>query len=138
MLGLCRSVVLLVACLALACPAVAAPPRSILVLDQSDVRGPFYYQIFSAFRSAVNASPGPPVSLDVESLDLSRFAGPAYEQSLQAHLRLKYQDRPIGVVVAIGDAALEYVSRWRMTLWAGVPVVFAMVDQTVANRLTPL
>src|SRR3954471_22073678 len=91
--------------LALGCwPTVAAPPRSILVLDQSDVRGPFYYQIFSAFRSAVNASPGSPVSIYVESLDLSRFAGPTYEQSLQAHLRLKYQDKPIGAVVAIGDA----------------------------------
>ena len=136
MLALCRSAVCLIAWLALECwPAVAAPPRSILVLDQSDVRGPFYYQIFSAFRAAVNASPGAPVSIYVESLDLSRFAGPTYEQSLQAHLRLKYQDKPIGVVVAIGDTALEYVSRWRTTLWPGVPVVFSMVDETTLVRL---
>lgn len=138
MRALCRFCVWLIAGLVVPCwPAVAAPPRSILVVDQSDVRGPFYYQIFSAFRSAVNASAGPAISIYVESLDLSRFAGPAYEQSLQAHLRLKYQDKPIGAVVAIGDAALEYVSRWRMTLWPGVPVVFSMVDETSLARLNP-
>jgi hypothetical protein len=33
--------------------AQEARPRSILVLDQSDVRGPFYYSVFSGLRSAV-------------------------------------------------------------------------------------
>jgi hypothetical protein len=39
------------------------------------------------------------------------LGGPPYEQSLRAHLQVKYQDKPIGVVVAIGDATLEYVLR---------------------------
>ena len=30
-------------------------PSSILVLEQSDVRGPFYSEMFSALRSRVNA-----------------------------------------------------------------------------------
>ena len=117
--------------------ALAAPPRSILVLDQSDVRGPLYYEIFSALRSAVNASSEPPVTIYKESLDLSRFGGPAYDQSLQAHFKVKYQDRPIGVVVAIGDAALEYVLRWRASLWPGIPIVFSMVDENTVARLNP-
>ena len=74
----------------------------------------------------------------MESLDLSRFGGSAYEESLQAHLQVKYQDKPIGVVVAIGDAALEYVLRWRTRLWPGVPIVFSMVDETTLARLSPL
>jgi len=119
-------------------PAFAAPPRSILVLDQSEVRGPLYYEIFSALRSAVNASSGPPVGIYKESLDLSRFGGPAYEQSLRVHLQVKYQDKPIGVVVAIGDAALEYVLRWRTSLWPGIPVVFAMVDERTVAPFGPL
>jgi ABC-type uncharacterized transport system substrate-binding protein len=117
--------------------AAESLPRSILVLDQSDVRGPFYYQIFSALRSAVNASPGAPVSIYVESLDLSRFGGAVYEQSLQAHFRVKYQNKPIGVVVAIGDSSLEYVLRSRTALWPGVPVVFSMVDEKTFARLSP-
>jgi signal transduction histidine kinase len=118
--------------------APASPSRSILVVDQSDVRGPFYYQIFSSFRSTVNATSRSPVSIYVESLDLSRFGGPTYEQSLQAHLQVKYQDRPIGVIVAVGDAALEFVLRWRGTLWPGVPVVFSMADETRIAQLSPL
>src|SRR4051812_7760922 len=133
-----RIAVLLIAFLPEFSLAAESLPRSILVLDQSDVRGPFYYQIFSALRSTVNASPGAPVSIYVESLDLSRFGGPAYEQSLQADFGGKYQNKPIGVLVAIGDSSLEYVLRWRTTLWSGVPVVFSMVDEKTFARLSPL
>jgi len=35
--------------------AQEARPRSMLVLDQSETRGPFYYDIFSALRSTVIA-----------------------------------------------------------------------------------
>jgi signal transduction histidine kinase len=65
------------------------------------------------------------------------LGGPPYEQSLRAHLQVKYQDKPIGVVVAIGDATLEYVLRWRTSLWPGIPVVFSMVDETTVGRLKP-
>jgi hypothetical protein len=35
-------------------------PRSILVLDQSDMRSPFYSAIFSGLRTTVDASHGAP------------------------------------------------------------------------------
>jgi signal transduction histidine kinase len=103
--------------------------RSILFLDQSEARGPFYYQVFSEFGAVVNADIRLHTTLYAESLDLSRFNGAAYEEGLQRHLKEKYQDRPIGVVVALGAATLELVLRWREKLWPGIPVVFAMVDE---------
>jgi len=78
--------------------------RSILVLDQADMRGPFYYQVFSGFRSVVNTDGKSHITLYTESLDLSRFRGKSYEASLRRHFKDKYQDIPIGVVVAIGSA----------------------------------
>src|SRR3954470_18135032 len=117
--------------------AAESVPRSMLILHPSDVRGPFYYQVFSALRSAVNQRPGSPVTIYLENLDLSRFTGPVYEESLQAHLRVKYRDRPVGVVVAVGPAALEYALRWRPELWPGVPIVFSMVDQWTVAQLKP-
>ena len=52
--------------------AVAATlSRSMLIMHQSDLRGPFYYQIFSSLRSAVNADRGPPVTIYSENLDLA-------------------------------------------------------------------
>jgi signal transduction histidine kinase len=126
----------LIACLAqTSLNAEEAHPRSMLVLDQSDARSPFYYQVFASLRAVVNASPGQPVTIYAESLDVSRFSGPAYESGLQQHFQAKYRGRPIGVLVAIGSGALDYVSRWRSELWPGVPVVFAMVDESTAARM---
>jgi signal transduction histidine kinase len=120
------------------CALAAQPvPRSILYLDQANIRGPFYYEIFSELRTTVNASSIPSTTIYAESLDFSRFNGPEYEDSLQAHFRVKYRDKPIGVIVAIGSATLDYVLRWRAKLWPGVPVVFGMVDEPAIVRLKP-
>jgi signal transduction histidine kinase len=116
-------------------PAAEMRAQSILVLDQSDARGPFYYQIFSGLRSTVNADTRSHTTIYAENLDLTRFNGAAYEESLRLQLKEKYRDRPIGVVVAVGTSTLELVLRWREELWPGVPVVFALVDQMDFARL---
>ena len=120
------------------CCAGADPrPRSILVLDQSELRGPFHYELFSGLREVVTRESRSHTTLYAESLDLSRFNGAAYEQSLQRYLQEKYRGRPIGVVVAIGAATLELTLRWRGELWPEMPVVFAMVNETDLARLKP-
>jgi signal transduction histidine kinase len=111
-------------------------PRSILVLEQSDIRGPFYAAIFSGLRTKVNESSTGPVTLYVENLDLIRFRGDAYEASLRDHLATKYADHPIGVIVAVGSAALGYAIRWRDQRWSGIPIVFAFIDETAMARST--
>lgn len=112
-------------------------PRSILVLDQSDLRGSFYYDVFSAIRATINAEGRSHITLYTESLDLSRFNGEPYEESLRSHLRVKYRDAPIGVIVAIGAATLQHVLNWRAELWPDVPVVFTMVNEGDIARLKP-
>jgi signal transduction histidine kinase len=117
--------------------AQEARPRSILVVDDANAKAPFYYELFSRLRAIVNAETGSPVSLYTESLDLTRFGSADYERSLQQPFEVKYGDRPIGVVVAVGSGALDYVLRWRPVLWPNVPVAFAMVDEPTAARLNP-
>jgi signal transduction histidine kinase len=116
-------------------PAQGQRARSILFLDQSDLRGPFYYEVFRAFRQRIAADPQSHLTIYSESLDLSRFGGAAHEQIVRAYLHEKYRDTPIGVIVAIGTATLELVLRWRSELWPGVPVVFGLID---ANDLAPV
>ena len=113
--------------------------RSILFLDQSETRGPFYHQVFSAFGEVVNADIRLHTTVYAESLDLSRFGGAAYEEDLQRHLKEKYQGRRISLVVAVGAATLELALRWRETLWPGIPVIFAMMDELdiARQRLPP-
>jgi signal transduction histidine kinase len=130
-------VVLLVVTLAPAgVSAQESRARSILVIDQSDLRGPFYYRIFSGLRAVVSGHGDARTTLYAENLDLTRFKGASYEESLKLHLMEKYRDRPIGVIVVVGAAALELVLRWRAELWAGIPVVFTMVDEMDYARLT--
>jgi signal transduction histidine kinase len=120
-------------------PAAEARPRSILIIEQSAAHGPFYYQVFSALRSEVNADAdlGSHVMLYAESLDLARFKGEAYESSLRQFLKEKYRDEAIGVIVVVGSAALERVLGWRAELWPGVPIVFSLVDRSDFERLKP-
>jgi signal transduction histidine kinase len=118
--------------------AAEALPRTILFLDQSETRGPFYQEVYSGFRDAVNADLDSHVTVYRESLDLSRFAGASYEQTLHDYLQEKYRDRPIGAVVAIGAGTLELVRRWRAELWQHTPVVFALVDEAYLASLPPM
>jgi hypothetical protein len=100
-------------------------PRSILVLNPSDARGPFYYQIFAALRTSVNATAGSPVTLFAENLDLSRFGGAEYETSLENHLRVKYRDKPVGVLVAVGPAiAATFAMFCSVAFWLGEMSLF--------------
>jgi signal transduction histidine kinase len=117
--------------------AAESRPRSILFLDQSDLRGPFYHQIFTALRDEVSADPRSHVTLYAESLDLSRFKGEAYEAGLRRFLKEKYRADAIGVVVVAGAAALDRVLHWRDELWPGVPVVFTLVAKPDFERLKP-
>src|SRR5215475_15650341 len=115
--------------------AQEARTHSVLVLDQSDLRGPFYYQLWSGLRGQLDAHADARVTIYGENLGLSRFGGAAYEESLKRHLTEKYRDRPIGAIVAIGKMTLEHALRWRPELWPGTPIVFAMIDETDLARL---
>jgi signal transduction histidine kinase len=117
---------------------LAAEPRtrSVLVFDPSAAGGPFYPAIYAAIKSTIHATSVGPVSISLETLDLARFPGAAYEDSLRSHHKVKYRDKPIDLIIALGSSPLEYVLRSRAELWPGVPVVFGMVDEPTLARLT--
>jgi signal transduction histidine kinase len=118
------------------CSLMAQEPRvpTILVLDQSD-GGPFYYQLLAGLRGVVSKHTGPYVTIYGENLDLSRFSGAAFEENLRQYLKEKYRGKPIGAVVTIGAATTDVALKWRDELWPGVPMVFAMLDDTDFARL---
>jgi formate hydrogenlyase transcriptional activator len=111
-------------------------PRSVLILDQSARDSVWFEAFFSAFLSTLNAKSAAHVSVYSEHLDLSRFTGPRHDELLRRFLRDKFSERPIGVVVAQGSGALEFVLRSRAELWPGVPVIFAAVDEETGKRLS--
>src|SRR5215475_10371653 len=111
-------------------------PRSVLILDQSGRDSVWFDAFFSAFRSTLETKSAMRTSVYAEHLDLSRFGGARHDELLRRYLRDKFSERPIGVVVAQGSAALEFALRSRAELWPEVPVMFASVDEQTGKRLS--
>jgi len=113
------------------CPAASAEqlPRSVLFLDQFEVASPFSAAIYAKFRSTLDAHSPQPVSTYVENMDFGRFGSPQFETALEAFFREKYRDKPVGVVVALGSAALDLTMHLRPALWPDAPIIFAAVDE---------
>jgi signal transduction histidine kinase len=109
-------------------------PQSVLILDQYAGSLPWVGARNSAFRALLNAGRVVPISFYEEYLDVNRFAGPKYKESLKLHFREKYHDKAIGLIVAFGPLALEYAVDIRADLWAKAAVVFGEVAETAISR----
>jgi signal transduction histidine kinase len=117
--------------------SIAAPlPKSILLLNESEMVGPFYRDAYEALRSTVTANSSQPISIFLEQLALERFGGDRYAKLLKTFFESKYRDEHIGVIVVLGFGALDFVLRLRAEMWSGVPVVFTMVDEADLQGLT--
>jgi signal transduction histidine kinase len=120
---------------AVAQPAAAAEalPPSVLVLNQSNSYRPWPRTIVDEIRTIMANHAGGPVSVYTEDLDLYRFNGPNYRDSVARYLRDKYRDKPIGAIMPIGSAALDYALQLRSSVFPKVPIVFAAVDRKTAD-----
>jgi signal transduction histidine kinase len=119
----------------LAGSVVAQPlPRSALILDQYAGSLPWVGIRNTTFRMMLNAGRSPPVSIFEEFLDLNRFAGPSYKESLKRHLAEKYRDKPLGLIVAFGPLAFEYAVDLRAALWPTAPLVFGEISEGAISR----
>ena len=115
-------------------PAADLPPPSVLIFDGSEPNSPWGVTFRDALRTTINANTPAPVAIYSEILDLSRFNPKGYEEALRTLLREKYQDKPIGLIVAHGSLALEVLMRLRTEFWSDVPVMFAVVDEAFLLR----
>ena len=118
-------------------PLAAQPlSRSVLLLDQSSAGLPFNTALATAARLTLNAGSRVPISFYVEHLDANRFFGSEYEGGILSFFRQKYRDKAFDVVVVVGSAALDFISRRRGELWPNVPVVFAAIDEATVAKVT--
>ncbi len=76
---------------------------------------------------------GGSVAVYTEDLDLYRFNGPGYLESVENHLREKYRNKTIGAIISVGSSALDYGLRVRASVWPAVPFIFAAVDRKTAE-----
>ena len=76
--------------------------------------------------------------VSTEFLDAPRFAGQDYVQTVVTFLREKYAAQPPDVVVAGGNAALDFLLANRAKLFPLVPVVHMGVDYSFVKAKQPL
>ena len=121
--------------------ATAAQPQpiapSVLILYQAGAGLQAYSDISEAFRGTVNRDAKSRVAVYEENLDLSRFNGPAYQQTVERYLDEKYRDIAIGVIVAVGGKAFEYALPFRDRLWPKTPIVFAAIGSRKIDIVEP-
>jgi len=128
-------IVCLLASLSRECIAADSPrQRSILVLEEADFRSPFYLEIFAGIRAAAKQNGNAHTVIFGESLDLARFPGSDYEESLIGHLKTKYAQRPIDVIVSIGVTSAKFLQRRKQEIWPAAPVVYGFVPDLPETR----
>jgi len=112
-------------------------PPSILILNQSGLPG--YQEISNDVRSTLKTITTSPVAIYEENLDLNLFGGESYSALILGHIRQKYANKPIDVLVANGAQALVLALQARVGSWSSIPIVFAGVDEaSIAGTETSL
>lgn len=70
-----------------------------------------------------------------EYLESNRFPTEAHSLALRDYLRQKYAGRPIDVVVAVTDASLDFLLKYRGDLFPGSPIVFVAAKRPTTEQL---
>jgi signal transduction histidine kinase len=124
--------------LAGAAPAGAAEaPQRVLVLYAYGRLLPAMIQGEQGLRQALAVERARPVELFDEFLDLPRFGGKDHLEIVTRYLKDKYRDRPPDVILAGGDAALQFVAARASALFPRAPVVHMTVAAATVSALTP-
>ena len=100
-------------------------PLTVLAVHWGAEDAPGTAAIDAAIKESVLSDPGTPVAYFTEYLESDRLPVDEASAALSSYIRQKYTGRPIDVVIAVSDPALEFVLRHRSDLFPNAPVVAA-------------
>ncbi len=106
-----------------AMPASGAEKMHLLVLNSYHAELPWSEGLMRGMRSVFRDS-GLPLEMHVEYLDMIRHTQEALFPGLKTWLQEKYQHIPLQVIMTTDDPALNFLFRYRETLFPEIPVVF--------------
>jgi signal transduction histidine kinase len=119
--------------------AQAAPEQaSVLILLPGQPGLPAAAAIASGIRAGLLTEWAFRVSIEMEHVDVARFASPDIEgRRLRAVYGSKYRDQRFDVIVAALPEPFQFVLHARDELWPGTPVVVCGVDERSVRDLKP-
>ena len=106
----------------------ANPVRRVLVIYSDERLLPANVIVDEAIRATFAAESSNPIEFHSEFLDVSRFPGEKQHERERDFLRDKYRDRPPDLLIAGGKPALEFLLKYRATLFSDVPIVHCGVE----------
>src|SRR5262245_25227746 len=110
--------------LASGAPAQELAAKRVLVLYWYDKNYSWNVGFDQTFQNAMKSARGGPVEYYPEYLESNRFPGENQSLVFRDYLRKKYADRIIDTVVASSDASLDFLLKYRATLFPKAPIVF--------------
>jgi PAS domain S-box-containing protein len=118
----------LIVWVAAAVPAFSQTREVVLLYDErTDLPG--MAMLDAGFVRTLTSEAPEHVEIYREAMDLSRFGSDAYLLLLRDHLRAKYADKKIEVVVAVMDPALSFLLNHGDDIFPGTPIVFCGIDR---------
>ena len=106
----------------------ANPVRRVLIIYSDERLLPANVIVDEAIRATFAAESSNPIEFHSEFLDVSRFPGEKQHERERDFLRDKYRERPPDLVIAGGGPALEFLLKYRATLFSDVPIVHCGVE----------
>lgn len=117
--------IILIAATAIRLPAAqAASPRTVLAVYCSAEEVPANRARDEAIRRALRSRPHEPVEYFAEYLESDRVPEREASLALREYIGRKYRGQRIDLVLAITDAALQFVLRHRQALFPAAPIVY--------------
>lgn len=134
-----KTALLILAVATLLTPVVSAQqstePKKLLVLYWGGKDHPANVRFEQNFQAVLKSVPAGSIEYYPEYLDSNRFRGEDQEALLRDYLRRKYADRKIDVVGASSDVAMNFLLKYRDTLFPQAPIVFSSVKRPTANEI---
>jgi signal transduction histidine kinase len=115
--------------LALAAPAAAATPKSVLILSEGPVL-PYGLVLREQLVAALRRDSAEPLNIYEELIDRIRFDSAEYDRQLVAMYKAKYVNAAApALVITITEPALDFALRHRGELFPHAALLFGAVDE---------
>jgi PAS domain S-box-containing protein len=113
----------------------SAAPRGALVLDWYNKDHPWNVKFDQSFQTTLQSVSAGNVECYFEYLETNRFPGENQSRLLHDYLRQKFADHRIDVVVANSDTSVDFLLKYRDSLFPHTPIVFVAARHPGAEEL---
>jgi PAS domain S-box-containing protein len=112
----------------------AAAPKRILALYWYNKDFPSNAPFDQSLQAVLKSAPAGSIEYYTEYLESDRFPGENQSKALRDYLRQKYASRFIDVVVAVSDVPLDFLLKYRDSLFTKTPIVFIAIKRPATNE----